>query len=70
MCIFLFYPCAVSGDMTRLQTVKQLFHAFANRSMAYNMPHVIGLICFGSQINVVSRVTELFINFKVPCGQF
>ena len=50
--------------MTRLQAVKQLFHAFANRSMAYNLHNVIGLTLFATDIKVHSRVTELFERFK------
>lgn len=57
--------CIVSGTMTRIGAVKQLFHAFANRSMAYNYPHVIGLTLFGSSVKVVSKVSELFESFKV-----
>ena len=50
--------------MTRLQAVKQLFHAFANRSMAYNLHNVIGLTLFATDIKVHCRVTELFERFK------
>eukprot|EP00118_Oscarella_pearsei_P023373 m.279389 g.279389 ORF g.279389 m.279389 type:complete len:667 (+) comp40623_c0_seq3:1198-3198(+) len=52
------------GSMSRISAVKQLFHAFANRSMAYNYPHVIGLTLFGSTVSVVSEVSELFESFK------
>jgi ubiquitin-conjugating enzyme E2 D/E len=52
------------GTMTRIGAVKQLFHAFANRSMAYNYSHVIGLTLFGSTVKVVSKVSELFESFK------
>ena len=62
----------VSGSMnggwdsgvTRLGAVKQLFHAFANRTMAYNLFHVIGLTVFATKVTCVSKVTELFEQFK------
>ncbi|XP_065835771.1 uncharacterized protein [Oscarella lobularis] len=52
------------GSMIRLNAVKELFHAFANRSMAYDHPHVIGLTLFGTTVAVASEVTELFESFK------
>ena len=59
---------SMNGDwdsgVTRLGAVKQLFHAFANRNMAYNLFHVIGLTVFATRVNCVSKVTELFEQFK------
>jgi len=50
--------------MTRLGAVKQFFHAFANRSMAYRYPHVIGLTLFGNAAKRSCELTELFVNFQ------
>ena len=55
---------AWDSGVTRLGAVKQLFHAFANRTMAYNLFHVIGLTVFATQVNCVSKVTELFEQFQ------
>jgi len=49
---------------TRIEAVKQFFHAFSNRSMAYNFPHHIGLILFGTNVTVACPLTPLFENFK------
>ena len=59
--------------MTRIETVKQLFHAFSNRSQAYGYAHCIGLVNFGTFEDSESQrrqsfectLTELFENFKV-----
>ena len=52
------------SGVSRLNAVKQLFHAFANRTMAYNLFHVVGLTVFASKLTCVSKVTELFEQFK------
>ena len=52
------------SGVSRLNAVKQLFHAFANRTMAYNLFHVVGLTVFASKLTCVSKVTELFEEFK------
>ena len=52
------------SEISRLNAVKQLFHAFANRTMAYNLFHVVGLTVFARQFTCVSKVTELFEQFK------
>ncbi|XP_065835782.1 uncharacterized protein [Oscarella lobularis] len=57
------------GSMIRLNAVKELFHAFANRSMAYDHPHVIGLTLFGTEVTVASEVTELFESFKAKVDE-
>ena len=51
-------------QLNRMDTVKQLFHAYANRSMAYNLPHVVGLTLFGSEIKVACPLTEAYESFK------
>ena len=50
--------------LTRLGAVAQFFHAFANRSMAYRYPHVIGLTLFGDSAVRSCELTELFVNFQ------
>lgn len=50
--------------MTRLQTVQQLFHAYINRSQAYNYPNQIGLILFDSTVNYACPITPLFEVFR------
>ena len=50
--------------ISRMETAKQLFASFANRSMAYNLPHVIGLITFSDEVKRVRQLTEAFESFK------
>nr|XP_006813299.1 PREDICTED: uncharacterized protein LOC102802880 [Saccoglossus kowalevskii] len=50
--------------MKRIDSIKQLFHAFANRSMAYNFAHIIGLTEFSSAVTVVDKCNESFEHFK------
>lgn len=50
--------------MDRMSTVKQLFTSFANRSMAYDLPHTIGLTTFGADVQRVRELTEAFESFK------
>ena len=52
------------SGVSRLNAVKQLFHAFANRTMAYNLFHVVGFTLFANKLTYVSKVTELFEQFK------
>ena len=51
-------------DMSRLDIVKELFKTFADRSMAYNYHHVIGLTLFNTSVEVVSSVSEVFVLFQ------
>ena len=44
---------AACQPLNRIETVKQLFGSFANRSMAYDLPHVIGLTTFSSNVTVL-----------------
>eukprot|EP01046_Picozoa_sp_COSAG06_P034093 COSAG06_NODE_3539_length_5209_cov_18.158513_5_plen_207_part_00 len=58
--------------LTRLDTVKQLFHAFSNRSQAYAFNHSIGLITFGSFSSTQTfdcEITDLFERFKDDVDQ-
>ena len=51
-------------DLSRLDIVKELFKTFADRSMAYNYHHVIGLTLFNEEVEVVSSVSEEFVLFQ------
>ena len=51
-------------DLSRLDIVKELFKTFADRSMAYNYHHVIGLTLFNEKVEVVSSVSEEFVLFQ------
>ena len=50
--------------LSRLDVVKELFKTFADRSMAYNYHHVIGLTLFSGGVQVVSSVSEEFALFQ------
>ena len=50
--------------LSRLDIVKELFKTFADRSMAYNYHHVIGLTLFHGHVEVVSNVSEAFVHFQ------
>ena len=52
------------NDLSRLDIVKELFKTFADRSMAYNYHHVIGLTLFNESVEVVSNVSEAFVLFQ------
>jgi len=52
------------NQLTRMQAVKQLFHAFANRSTAYDYPHHIALLLFGTRVDYVCSFTPNFDVFK------
>ncbi|ETO00842.1 hypothetical protein RFI_36598, partial [Reticulomyxa filosa] len=51
-------------DMTRLETVKQLFHAFINRSQAYNYANHIGLMVFNDKIEYKCPLSPLYEKFR------
>lgn len=53
-----------SRHMTRLEVVKQLFHAYTNRTEGYALPNRLGLITFGAQTRVACELTQLFGKFK------
>ncbi|XP_072047053.1 uncharacterized protein [Amphiura filiformis] len=52
------------SDQSRLSVVQQMFCTFADRSMAYNFQHVIGLVTFNSTPSVTGKLTEFFVEFK------
>ncbi|CAE7672334.1 unnamed protein product [Symbiodinium sp. CCMP2592] len=50
--------------LDRLTVVKQLFNAFIDRSLAYNNPCAIGLICFGSSVEEHCELTPAYESFR------
>ena len=50
--------------LSRMDVVKQLFHAFINRSCAYDYPNHIGLLLFGSDIDLTCPLTPLYEAFR------
>ena len=48
----------------RIHIVKELFKTFADRSMAYNYHHVIGLTVFSKTVEVISFASEAFVHFQ------
>eukprot|EP00727_Mastigamoeba_balamuthi_P005757 m51a1_g1800 putative C-tail anchored protein (1599) ;mRNA; r:437863-444175 len=50
--------------MERLDIVKQLFHAFINRSQAYNYPTQIGLVLFSSKARLTCPITPVLEEFR------
>lgn len=53
-----------SEDLTRMGVVKAFFSTFADRTMAYDLKHVISLVYFDNRIIEKCSFTELFILFK------
>ena len=53
-----------SDNLSRLDVVKQCFVAMANRSMAYDLPHVIGLTTFNHKVDKALSMSEHFESFK------
>jgi hypothetical protein len=58
-----------SKKLTRLQTVQQLFHSLVNRTEAYDHPHRIALVLFGSEVSLACGFTPLFDKFKQSVDQ-
>eukprot|EP00752_Nemacystus_decipiens_P013348 g11818.t1 len=51
-------------SLTRQDAVKQILHAFINRSQAYDLPNEMGLISFGSDVHVPCRPTHVLEDFR------
>ena len=51
-------------SLTRLETVRQVFFAFTNRMDAYDYKTSIGLVTFGSLVQVACAVTPIFDTFR------
>ncbi|XP_048098789.1 uncharacterized protein LOC125294288 isoform X1 [Alosa alosa] len=56
--------CYSNVDMPKLDAVKQLFDAFANRSMAYDLPHLMSLVTVGREVKIIHPFTENLEVFK------
>ena len=41
-----------SKHLSRLEAVKQLFHAFISRTEAYDLPHRVGLVLIGTTVSI------------------
>ena len=52
-------------DYSRLQAAKDLFDAFLNRTLAYGLHHMVGLITFKSHVTVNLPLTETLSSFTV-----
>ncbi|XP_061587146.1 uncharacterized protein LOC133451985 [Cololabis saira] len=57
--------CYGSAEIKKIHAVKELFDNFANRTMAYDFHHVIGLVKFDSSVETLHTFTENLENFKV-----
>jgi ubiquitin-protein ligase len=51
-------------QLTRLETCKQLFHAFINRSLAYDYPVHLGALQFGNRVQMQCQFTGLYEEFR------
>jgi len=56
-------------ELTRLETSQQLFHAFINRSLAYDFPIQIGLMPFGTQVKMACEFTPLYEQFRTTIDE-
>eukprot|EP00741_Cyanophora_paradoxa_P018768 tig00021094_g18116.t2 len=54
-----------AGTMSRMDAVKALFHAFANRTMAYDLCHEVGLVLFGENVKTTCPLTPALEAFKL-----
>ncbi|XP_072304535.1 uncharacterized protein [Eucyclogobius newberryi] len=55
--------CYGSVDIQKIHVVKELFNNFANRSMAYDFHHIIGLVKFDSTVKTLQTFTETLETF-------
>ncbi|XP_042587176.1 uncharacterized protein LOC109055439 [Cyprinus carpio] len=53
-----------ASQMNRIDAVKQIFDSFSNRSMAYDLEHVICLVVFNKTVKTVLEFTENLETFK------
>uniref|UniRef100_A0A8C4GV26 Uncharacterized protein n=1 Tax=Dicentrarchus labrax TaxID=13489 RepID=A0A8C4GV26_DICLA len=56
--------CYGSGEIKKINVVKELFDNFATRSMAYDFHHIIGLVKFDSMVKTLHTFTENLEKFK------
>ena len=50
--------------------VKQLFNAYVDRSLAYDYPCAIGLVCFGSEVTERCKLTAAYESFRDSVKDF
>ncbi|XP_034038689.1 uncharacterized protein LOC117521492 [Thalassophryne amazonica] len=56
--------CYGSGEIQKMNAVKELFDNFATRTMAYDFHHVIALVKFDSMVKTLHTFTENLERFK------
>nr|XP_046236009.1 uncharacterized protein LOC124054273 isoform X2 [Scatophagus argus] len=56
--------CYGNVEIQKIHAVKELFDNFANRTMAYDFHHVIGLVKFDSTVETLHTFTETLEKFK------
>lgn len=54
----------LNSTLKRLDVLKQMFEAFMNRLLAYNFQTHVGLVTFGTSINVAQGLTHAVENFR------
>lgn len=57
-------PADAPDRIPRLLTVKELFHAFTNRLVAYDSPIELSLTAFGTSVEETCAFTPLFEDFR------
>lgn len=55
--------------MSRLAVCDSNFHAFANRSAAYDYHHVVGLVSFSDVVTRACPLTESWLRFARALGK-
>merc|ERR1740121_943890 len=50
--------------LSRIEIVKQLFGSFINRSQAYDYPNEIGLVLFGTDVEVTCALSPSYEDFR------
>ena len=65
MCVLCIILCRKGDDYSRFQAAKDLFDAFLNRTQAYGLHHLVGLITFKSHVTVNLALTEKMVSFTV-----
>ena len=50
--------------LQRIETMKLLFSAFVDRTMAYELPNHLGLVTFGSEVEQCVGLTPLLEDFR------
>jgi ubiquitin-protein ligase len=59
-----YYEWNQPHTLNRMDATKQLFHAFINRSLAYDYPAEIGLVLCGSTVDTTCALTPLYEDFR------